>query len=650
MTRFSSTPLLAALSVVLVQSVVALSRVDELELERYSANVAWALLHGLPLDPEQLPIISHLRGSFLFGLALVPIIALVGPQLLALKILAVAVSALTAALAAALARDHLGRVGTFAVVALFVAAPPAYQMVDVLALGSHVDTVPFLLLPLLLVLRLPHDRPARLAAVAAFGASAGFAVLFSYQALVALPAWLLVYALRQPPSRASLGRATVGLVAFAVCAAPIVWLSRDAKLANHDVLGGSHEFAIGEVAQKFGAALVHDLPASWGYGVQGLGFVATLIAWCALAGWMSVLVVAPHTRALWRSDGARQLLAAGALHVLALLVGYGFVELEADLTANEDGMAGRYFLPLWPAFAFAIGGGCAALARRGAPRVAAALAIALAALSASATLRFLEPAKAFTQPTVSALEFHAFRDHVAHASKDAAEQLEWLQRLEPSWQAWWPFHQLVGAFEFAKGPGALRDRLEDLRRTSPQLLPYRCATVGSRTASRVTQESQRSADWPEAILRAAAPHVALLESDDERRWFWRGVGRTLATVTAQSEIAVRWGRLSAEHPTDVLRGLEHYGAGAVAVCEGFGFQLGLRASPYQPPEQALLARTAVVPERLREVLVRAVGWGYRVRFVEDEYFVPSELSFEDRLPEGVRGAFRAGLAHAGGPP
>jgi hypothetical protein len=99
-----------------------------------------------------------------------------------------------------------------------------------------------------------------------------------------------------------------------------------------------------------------------------------------------------------------------------------------------------------------------------------------------------------------------------------------------------------------------------------------------------------------------------------------------------------------------LRGLEHYGASAVAVCEGFGFQLGLRASPYQPPEQALLARTAVVPERLREVLVRAVGWGYRVRFVEDEYFVPSELSFEDRLPEGVRGAFRAGLAHAGGPP
>jgi len=650
MPRFLPTPLLAALAVALVQSVVALSRVDELELERYGTNIAWALLQGLPLDPEQLPIISHLRGSFLFGLALVPIVALVGPKLVALKILAVAVSALAAAVAAALARDHLGRVGTFAVVALFVAAPPAYQMVDVLALGSHVDTVPFLLLPLLLALRLPHDRPARHAAFAAFGASAGFAVLFSYQALVALPGWLLVYALRQPPTRASWSRAAVGFASFAFCAAPIVLLSRDAKLANHDVIGGSHAIAIGDVVQKFGVALVQDLPMSWGYGIQGLGFIATIVACCALAGWVFVLVAAPHTRASWRSDGARQLLTAGALHVLALLAGYGFVELEADLSANLDGMAGRYFLPLWPAFAFAIGGGCAALARRGAPRIAVLLALAIAALSASATVRFLEPAKAFEQPPVSALEFYVFRGHVAHASKDVDDQLDWLVRLDPTWQAWWPFYHLETAFDLAPGPAALRQKLAAVRRTSPRLVPYLCATAGSRVAQRATKERERVALWPGAIVREAEPFVALLDGDDERRWFWRGVGRTLARGAAQSEISVRWGRLDAAHPTEVLRGLERFGENAVAVCEGAGFQLGLRTSPYQPPEQALLARTAVVPQRLRDVLMGAVGWGYRVRFVEDEYFVPSELSFETRLPEGVRGAFRAGLAHAGGPP
>jgi hypothetical protein len=166
----------------------------------------------------------------------------------------------------------------------------------------------------------------------------------------------------------------------------------------------------------------------------------------------------------------------------------------------------------------------------------------------------------------------------------------------------------------------------------------------------VAAEHERSAKWPFAVQREAAPLVALLDGDAERRWFWRGVGRSFATLAAQSEIAVRWGRLDAEHPTDVLRGFERFGPDAAAVCEGAGFQLGLRASPYQLPEQALLARTAVVPERLRDVLVRAVGWGYRVRFVEDEFFVPSELSFEKCLPEGVRGAFRAGLEGTQGPP
>jgi hypothetical protein len=643
-------PLLAVLATLLVRTLVALSRVDELELERYSANLAWALLQGLPLDPEQLPIISHLRGSFLFGLALVPVVAVCGPTLLALRVVALAWSALAAGLAAALAERHLGRVGALATLLLVAAAPPAFQMVDVLAMGSHADTIPTLLLPLLLALRLDPSTTLRHRAAFGLGLACGSAVLFSYQALVALPGVLLVVLLRQPLTRARLARLPAAVLGFALAAAPIPFLSRDAKVANHAVLDDVGAFDASASAAKFASALTHDLPQSWGYGAQGLAPIAVLVALVALAGWCTLALRRPHTRAAWRSDGARQLLAAGLVHVLALLAAYAVVDLEADLSANLDGMAGRYFHPLWPAFAFACAGACQFVAERGVPRAGLALAVVVALASGAATLRFLEPSKAFAQPSVSALEFYAFRSHVAHASRDANEQLDWLERLDPSWRDWWPFHHLTGELAPGRTPEEFAARLGAARTASPRLVPFLCVTAGARAATRVTSVGAPPSQWPAAIAREAEPFVACTASAAERRWFWRGVGRTLATSGVAFEVQVRWGRADASAPSDLLRGLERFGEDATAVCEGLGFQLGLRASPYQPPEPALLARSHLVAPRLRQVLARAVGWGYRVRFVEDAFRVPVELSFERVLPSGVREAFRAGLADQAGPP
>ena len=58
-----SPALFAALTTLLVRVAVALSRIDELELELYSGSLAWALLEGMPLHPDQLPVIEHNRGS-----------------------------------------------------------------------------------------------------------------------------------------------------------------------------------------------------------------------------------------------------------------------------------------------------------------------------------------------------------------------------------------------------------------------------------------------------------------------------------------------------------------------------------------------------------------------------------------------------------
>ena len=92
----------------LVRVLVALSRTDELELELYAGSLAWALLEGMPLDTTQLPIIVHLRGSVLFGLLAVPLFAVWGPCLAAVKAIAVGWSMATAAVLIGLARRFLG--------------------------------------------------------------------------------------------------------------------------------------------------------------------------------------------------------------------------------------------------------------------------------------------------------------------------------------------------------------------------------------------------------------------------------------------------------------------------------------------------------------------------------------------------------------
>jgi hypothetical protein len=214
-------PAAAFLLVFVVRALVAFTRWDELRGEEvYNSTLAVALLEGLDLRRDQIPVIDHLRGSAIFGVLLVPMIAVTRAPFLCLKLLACLWSALTAALLSYALERGIGRRAAYAGAALFALLPPSYLIMDVLALGSHGDTVVFLAgaLACLAGCRAGADLGWRRAGL--LGLVCGGGVLFSDHGLISLPAVLLAWFCLDPrfPMR-------VSAVAFAVAAAVAFWPS-----------------------------------------------------------------------------------------------------------------------------------------------------------------------------------------------------------------------------------------------------------------------------------------------------------------------------------------------------------------------------------------------------------------------------------------
>lgn len=180
----------ALLLALVVRTAVGLSRLDELTFRFHTASVAVALLEGLPLRLHELPLISHDRGSAGARLLAVPLVALLGDTLVAIKLEAIALSGATAWLFARMLERGAGRTAAWAGALLFAFLPPCYQALDVRPLGSHVDTVLFDLAALALVVSSPRGADAGARRALALGLVAGLGLFFSSHFLVVLPALL----------------------------------------------------------------------------------------------------------------------------------------------------------------------------------------------------------------------------------------------------------------------------------------------------------------------------------------------------------------------------------------------------------------------------------------------------------------------------
>ena len=186
--------LLAVLATVFVaRLLLAMSRMDEVELEIYSGSLATAILAGLPLDATELPIIVHLRGSYIVGLLLVPLFWLFGSTLWALKVLAIGWSLATAAVLVVLLDRVLGWRAALAGGLVYAFLPPSFVVVDIMILGSHGETILFILLALLFLVTRRRSLLLDRWGSFVFGASIGVGFLFSMQFLPAIPALILAW-------------------------------------------------------------------------------------------------------------------------------------------------------------------------------------------------------------------------------------------------------------------------------------------------------------------------------------------------------------------------------------------------------------------------------------------------------------------------
>lgn len=658
-------PLVAFLLTAATRGVVALSRLDELDLERYTASFAAALLAGMPLHPDELPIIGHLRGSAVFGVLLAPLMALLGPSLGVMKLLAVLWSAFAAALfALVLERAGGRRVAWFGLVA-YALAPPAQAMVEVMALGSHADTLPFVLGPLALLLK---GRPGEALSVrrcVVLGLWLGAGALFSMQTWVAYLGVGAVW-LRVDPgawrSRRPLFIALGALPGLAL----IPVLSTEQKLVNRDFGDWVHLRA---PLEKFAATTVDWLRESWLFAARDLAWAGWVLH-IALALAVGYTLLSTRWPRLLPAKSAkepspRELFSLYALiHTAALLGAFSVTQFQLNLDANLDGMGSRYFMPLLPAFLGLIAFGVVALLER-VPPVGAGVAGAVGAALAAGTFSLVDLSVVGREPPVRSAEFHEFRNHFAYAGgEDRLARLAWIERMAPDWPALRPM-TFVKAFEPRHPrlvdrepaeplpPDVLREELAAIQAEDPRVQPFALVSFGMTVCWHWTDQAlfvRRNASTAEVVALLAERFESLTQrvAPEGRAWFVRGFGRGLATLQGRLDLSRNSPGRPPSGTEPMLEGfqeLRRFPAPARAwLAEGMGVHWGLRATPYKRLNERILdAALRGLSDVDVEPFFRGFAWGYRNRFVETTYRVPDPGPLEESMSASARQAFRAAL-------
>ena len=156
--------------------------------ESYRLVVAEALRSGWNIPLHDLQADPYNGGSLVFS-ALAALAGMaVTPSLLMLKAVAVGWNALGLALWMRLAERVAGRTTAHLLAACWITAPPVFAVFNMVALGSHGDTIPMAALQWLLMLRYVDDPARSPARLAAWAAAAGLGCWFGYVTAVPVAA------------------------------------------------------------------------------------------------------------------------------------------------------------------------------------------------------------------------------------------------------------------------------------------------------------------------------------------------------------------------------------------------------------------------------------------------------------------------------
>jgi len=655
---------------------------DEVELEVYGGSLAAAWRGGMPLDPTQLPIIVHLRGSYVMGLLVTPIYGLFGGSLWALKVLAVTWSLGTLALLFLSFRAVLGDVAALAGGLAYVFLPPSFQMVDILLLGSHGETILFIGAGLLFVVTRQAESVSRLRNTCCFGALLGLGFLFSMQFLAVIPALVIAWWARAAqlgegplvirksmtvavPGFGAAGLylmfvapglsetvpmwwqfALVGLVllgisvrvpglrllavpgAFHLFAAPTPWLTRSTDIVNQSLESRILPEGIGAFFSKLWHAMAVEFPDSWLFDPFG-GPVAKWLFGIV----MTLAFVVTLRRALQWDPLAIFLV----LHPIGFFILYAATDLEIRTNIPLDGMGSRYLMPVLAS----VTGWFAILVHEALAHGRRPLAWGFAAAPVCAgilgLLPLMQPSIAFGQPTPRGSRLHYFNDHFAFAGgEDLEQRLAWIERIDPDWAAFRPGYYTSAIFlpppEEAPAESFL-NALQETTATPEPLRNYLLFYLGYRA-----MEARLLAD---PVVRDATRSLVTLE---ELPWFARGLG---AANMGSSMLRSAQGRASDEAVTvdfQFLRKMSPLWRGYAA--QGAGFAAGALLTPFnQVPMDSMLLAEQGLRGADRDNFFIGLALGYRTHYIEETWWVPEPgaLRVENMLGADARAAFRRGL-------
>jgi hypothetical protein len=655
-----------------VRLAVLSGRTDELQLDRYGGTLAQAYLVGLPLDPAGLPVIPHLRGSYLFGLLLVPLTALFGPTLVTLKIVALGWTALTLWVLMRVADLALGHRAAVWAGLLYAFGPPALQMVDLLALGSHADTLLPILWPLAWLLARGWRRPFKTWEAWFFGVTIGFGLLFSMQCWVALPALVAVWWRVDPRPWQGLRVAWVAAGALPL-AALVPVLTKSATLVNRPIEGRFLPKGFGGAVEKLWAVLSEELRASWLFDNQWPAAVGWVLFLSLLAGALLALRAlferepAAGAEGSGAPDGRALLTLFGWLHCAALFGAYAISDFQVNLEASYDGMGSRYLFPIWPSLVFLalVGFG---FGRGSAPPSTAWRAPIYAALVACVlgVIGLVRPASDGELTTQLSHEPYASPWHFQYAEpEDLNARWRWVERMDPDWAdvraqtyARCFFDERHGAgLKQAAGQhgGGRADVLaralliatkQVVRDLDPGPAEAHAVGCGGEVIAKLVLESQGELDLLHAKLEPFALQATRVLGPELGAGFLRGMGHNLHAafaVTARRHDEGKVGEQAVERFLGAIAALPD--AGREEVLAGIGFKLGLRFSRFARLSLLTLEGYQRLPADQREVIAYWAARGYRVRFLERAYAPPSVPYLEEvwgRDPR-VLAAWRAGL-------
>ncbi|MBI3318372.1 MAG: glycosyltransferase family 39 protein [Candidatus Omnitrophica bacterium] len=189
--------------------------------ELYRGTIARELIQGLKAPFLDYQSDGYDGGSLLVGILAVPFFLLLGPNLFALKLVPLALSLAALILSFFFFRRFFDRKAALWVCLLQALSPPVFTSLSLVAIGSHVDSIPFSVAILFSFYRFLYGEKGRIASLILFGLAAGLGFWFTpmtgITTVTCLTSWLLL-------DRRSFfsGRALVFLGSFGVGALPFL--------------------------------------------------------------------------------------------------------------------------------------------------------------------------------------------------------------------------------------------------------------------------------------------------------------------------------------------------------------------------------------------------------------------------------------------